>query len=168
MRFADRQRLDVMQRANDAALSYDERIKMAMINYYDEVRALWRESEDLHDVIPALLFAGGHYANADLLFSSRTYNLAGIGTYGQGIPGGSSATAVAPGHDPGPVVSHGFVFLHSSAANFDSDVPLIVLETYGGSLSDTLLRPATAVFIETGADRRAEGPADLRASLSAT
>lgn len=33
---------------------------------YDEIRALWRESEDLHDVLPALLFAGGHYAHAVL------------------------------------------------------------------------------------------------------
>lgn len=31
--------------------------------FFDEVRALWRETEDLHDVIPALLFAGGHYAS---------------------------------------------------------------------------------------------------------
>lgn len=31
---------------------------------HDEVRALWRETEDVHDVIPALLFAGGHYAEA--------------------------------------------------------------------------------------------------------
>jgi DNA-binding CsgD family transcriptional regulator/tetratricopeptide (TPR) repeat protein len=30
---------------------------------YDEVRALWRESEDLHDVLPALLFAAAHYAD---------------------------------------------------------------------------------------------------------
>jgi DNA-binding CsgD family transcriptional regulator/tetratricopeptide (TPR) repeat protein len=33
---------------------------------YDEVRALWRESEDLHDVLPALLFACGHYADHGL------------------------------------------------------------------------------------------------------
>jgi len=29
--------------------------------YYDEVRALWRETDDVHDVIPALLFAGNVY-----------------------------------------------------------------------------------------------------------
>ncbi len=35
---ADDRRLDVMQRANQAALDYDSRIAMASISYYDEVR----------------------------------------------------------------------------------------------------------------------------------
>jgi TldD protein len=35
---ADEKRLDVMRRANQAALDFDRRIKMASINYYDEVR----------------------------------------------------------------------------------------------------------------------------------
>ncbi|QJE96349.1 LuxR C-terminal-related transcriptional regulator [Luteolibacter luteus] len=30
---------------------------------YDEIRTLWRESDDLHDSIPGLLFAGAHYAD---------------------------------------------------------------------------------------------------------
>jgi DNA-binding NarL/FixJ family response regulator len=30
---------------------------------YDEIRALWRETDDLHDAIPGLLFAGAHYAD---------------------------------------------------------------------------------------------------------
>lgn len=30
---------------------------------YDEIRALWRETEDIHDVVPGLLFAGSHYAD---------------------------------------------------------------------------------------------------------
>lgn len=30
---------------------------------YDEIRALWRETDDLHDSIPGLLFAGAHYAD---------------------------------------------------------------------------------------------------------
>ena len=33
---------------------------------YDEVRALWRETEDVHDVLPALMFAGAHYADHGL------------------------------------------------------------------------------------------------------
>jgi DNA-binding CsgD family transcriptional regulator/tetratricopeptide (TPR) repeat protein len=33
---------------------------------YDEVRALWRETEDVHDVVPALLFGGAHYADMGL------------------------------------------------------------------------------------------------------
>ena len=35
---ADEKRLEVMKRAHDAALAYDARIKMASIDYYDEVR----------------------------------------------------------------------------------------------------------------------------------
>jgi DNA-binding CsgD family transcriptional regulator/tetratricopeptide (TPR) repeat protein len=33
---------------------------------YDEIRALWRETDDLHDAVPGLLFAGSHYADAGL------------------------------------------------------------------------------------------------------
>lgn len=35
---ADSKRMEIMQRAHEAALSYDPRIKMASINYYDEIR----------------------------------------------------------------------------------------------------------------------------------
>jgi len=31
---------------------------------YDEIRTLWRETDDLHDAIPGLLFAGAHYADS--------------------------------------------------------------------------------------------------------
>jgi len=34
----DSKRMEIMQRAHEAALSYDPRIKMASINYYDEIR----------------------------------------------------------------------------------------------------------------------------------
>ena len=33
---------------------------------YDEIRTLWRETDDLHDAVPGLLFAGAHYADAGL------------------------------------------------------------------------------------------------------
>lgn len=33
---------------------------------YDEIRSLWRETDDLHDAIPGLLFAGAHYADHGL------------------------------------------------------------------------------------------------------
>lgn len=35
---ADARRMEIMQRAHEAALSYDPRIKMASVNYYDEIR----------------------------------------------------------------------------------------------------------------------------------
>jgi TldD protein len=56
---ADEKRLDVMRRANDAALGYDPRIKMASISYYDEVRGrtiATSEGAYLTDELPLLFF----------------------------------------------------------------------------------------------------------------
>jgi TldD protein len=56
---ADAKRLDVMRRANDAALAYDPRIKMASISYYDEVRGrviATSEGAYITDELPLLFF----------------------------------------------------------------------------------------------------------------
>ncbi|UCG27543.1 MAG: hypothetical protein JSV24_11305, partial [Bacteroidales bacterium] len=56
---ADGNRLDVIQRANQAALDYDPKIKMAIIDYYDEVRGRRiANSEGLYlsDELPQLFF----------------------------------------------------------------------------------------------------------------
>ena len=56
---ADEKRLEIMKRAHDAALSYDARIKMASIDYYDEVRSRTiANSEGLYlsDELPLLFF----------------------------------------------------------------------------------------------------------------
>ena len=56
---ADEQRLEVMERANRAALDYDPRIAMATINYNDQVRGrLIANSEGLHvsNELPLLFF----------------------------------------------------------------------------------------------------------------
>jgi len=56
---ADEKRLEIMKRAHDAALSYDDRIKMASINYYDEVRSrIIANSEGLYlsDELPLIFF----------------------------------------------------------------------------------------------------------------
>jgi len=56
---ADEKRLEIMKRAHDAALAYDARIKMASINYYDEVRSrVVANSEGLYlsDELPLLFF----------------------------------------------------------------------------------------------------------------
>lgn len=58
-KIADSKRLDMMKRANQAALSYDPRIKMAFISYYDEVRGRTiANSEGLlvQDELPLLFF----------------------------------------------------------------------------------------------------------------
>jgi len=56
---ADEKRLEIMKRAHDAALAYDPRIKMASIDYYDEVRSRdIANSEGLYlrDELPLLFF----------------------------------------------------------------------------------------------------------------
>jgi TldD protein len=56
---ADEKRLEIMKRAHDAALAYDARIKMASVDYYDEVRGrVLANSEGLYlsDELPLLFF----------------------------------------------------------------------------------------------------------------
>ncbi|MBS3819662.1 TldD/PmbA family protein [bacterium] len=56
---ADKKRLEVMKRANQVALDYDKRIKMATIDYYDEIRGRTiANSEGLlvSDELPLLFF----------------------------------------------------------------------------------------------------------------
>ncbi len=56
---ADAKRLEVMKRANQAALDYDPRIKMASISYYDEVKGRTIANSEgllLSDELPLLFF----------------------------------------------------------------------------------------------------------------
>lgn len=56
---ADEKRLDVMKRANQAALDYNPKIKMASVSYYDEVRARTIANSEglfLSDELPLLFF----------------------------------------------------------------------------------------------------------------
>lgn len=56
---SDPERIDIMRRADQAAMDYDDRIKMAGISYYDEIRArVIANSEGvyLRDELPLLFF----------------------------------------------------------------------------------------------------------------
>jgi TldD protein len=56
---ADEKRIEIMKRADQAAMDYDKRIKMAMVNYYDEVRGrIIANSEGvyLQDELPLMFF----------------------------------------------------------------------------------------------------------------
>jgi TldD protein len=56
---ADEKRIDVMKRANQAALDYDSRINMASISYYDEIRGRTVANSEgllLSDELPLLFF----------------------------------------------------------------------------------------------------------------
>ncbi|MFA9452694.1 MAG: TldD/PmbA family protein [Candidatus Aminicenantaceae bacterium] len=55
----DADRLEVMQRANQAAMDYDPRIKMASISYYDEIRGRTIATSEgvlLSDALPHMFF----------------------------------------------------------------------------------------------------------------
>jgi TldD protein len=55
----DQKRIDIVNRANQAAMDYDPRIKMAMVDYYDEVRSrviATSEGMYLKDELPLLFF----------------------------------------------------------------------------------------------------------------
>lgn len=56
---ADNRRLEIMERANQAALDYDDRITMAIISYYDEIRGRTLANSEgvyLSDELPLLFF----------------------------------------------------------------------------------------------------------------
>ena len=56
---ADEKRIEVMKRADEAAMAYDPRIKMAMVDYYDEVRSrviATSEGVYLQDELPLMFF----------------------------------------------------------------------------------------------------------------
>ena len=56
---ADEKRLEIVKRANDAALGYDPRIKLATIDYYDEVRGRTIANSEglyLRDELPLIFF----------------------------------------------------------------------------------------------------------------
>jgi hypothetical protein len=79
------------------------------------------------------------------------------------------ARACAPGLLPGPVVSRVYLALAADVADFTSNLPLVVVDTFGFNIdseSDPAQprpsRPAMAAFIETAATGRSalDGPAD--------
>ncbi len=56
---ADEKRIEIIKRADQAAKEYDQRIKMAMIDYYDEIRGrVIANSEGvyLRDELPLMFF----------------------------------------------------------------------------------------------------------------
>ena len=56
---ADRKRINMMKRANEAALGYDDKIRMASISYYDEIRGRTIANSEgilLSDELPLLFF----------------------------------------------------------------------------------------------------------------
>lgn len=71
------------------------------------------------------------------------------------------ARAYVPGRPPGPTVSHAYTVLSEDLAGFNSNLPLVILNTYGEEISgDNRTRGAVRV-IDPGTRRAAiTGPAD--------
>jgi len=65
------------------------------------------------------------------------------------------AVAFAPGLRPSEVVAHTYVFLQPAAAGFNSDLPIVVIDTDGKYISSTNFTEVSAVVIDTGDDGRA-------------
>jgi hypothetical protein len=67
------------------------------------------------------------------------------------------AQVYAPGRSPGPVVSQTYVALDTSVQSFNSNLPVVIMDTFGSGLNDTNLTGVSAYFIDTSAaDGRAE------------
>ncbi|HZN66040.1 MAG TPA: CotH kinase family protein, partial [Tepidisphaeraceae bacterium] len=67
------------------------------------------------------------------------------------------ALVTAPGRTPSPVVSRNYVALDASVQSFNSNLPVVIMDSFGGGFNDTTLTPVSAYFIDTAAsDGRAE------------
>jgi hypothetical protein len=65
------------------------------------------------------------------------------------------ARAFAAGRTPSPVVSQTYFALDASVSSFNSNLPVVVIDTFGtaiGSLSESTLSPVSTYFIDTAAD----------------
>lgn len=89
---ADEQRIEIMKRADQAALDYDNRIKMAMISHYDELRGRVianSEGAYLKDELPLLFFivqTMSEDGNARHLSRERLSNHSGFEMFDQVTP----------------------------------------------------------------------------------
>jgi len=57
---------------------------------------------------------------------------------------------------PGAVVSESFIALDSTVSSFKSNLPVVVVDSFGRGLNDSSLTAVTSAFIETGADGYAD------------
>ena len=62
------------------------------------------------------------------------------------------AQVFSAGRTPGPVVSETFLALDASVQNFNSNLPLVVLDTFGAGISDSPQTMVGSVLIDTAAD----------------
>ncbi|MGE5612204.1 MAG: CotH kinase family protein, partial [Bacillota bacterium] len=66
------------------------------------------------------------------------------------------ARVFVSGIAPGPIASQCYFALDTNAKSFRSNLPVVVIDSFGRSLGDTSLTPVAAAFIETGADGYAD------------
>ena len=89
---ADTRRIEIMERANQAAMDYDPRIKMAKIDYYDQVRGRVLATSEgiyLRDELPLLFFiveTMGEEGNARHMSRERVSMHSGFEMFDQHTP----------------------------------------------------------------------------------
>ena len=66
------------------------------------------------------------------------------------------ARAFAAGFFDSPIVSRSYIAVDASVTTFESNLPIVVIDTFNTALNDTTLVPAAATFIDTAAGGRAQ------------
>jgi hypothetical protein len=64
------------------------------------------------------------------------------------------ARTFATGRTASPIVSQTYLALDASVANFNSNLPVVVIDTFGSGVSDTSQTTVGTVILDTGADGR--------------
>ncbi|MBL7154153.1 MAG: lamin tail domain-containing protein [Phycisphaerae bacterium] len=117
-------------------------------------------SDDVHFSRPSGTFTGSFQLTLSTAASGAVIRYTTNGS----VPTSSSSRYTAPltisgvtevmarvfesGKAPGPFVSRTYVALAGDAASFNSNIPIVVVDTYGGGISGSYYRKCSAVFIE--------------------
>ena len=64
------------------------------------------------------------------------------------------ACVTRPGEEAGPVQTQTYIRIGSDLVDFDSNLPLVVIDTYGGGINQDTYTKAASAFIEVGAGGR--------------
>jgi hypothetical protein len=82
------------------------------------------------------------------------------------------------GLEPSPVVSHGYLALAADVSDFNSNLPIVIVDTFGGNIDQVSLRPSYTVVLDGGEgnrthisgsiDRAGRSGIKIRGSSSAT
>lgn len=58
------------------------------------------------------------------------------------------------GLEPSPVVSHGYLAVAPDVQNLNTNIPMVLINTLGGTVNDSILQPAFAIILDRAEDGR--------------